>query len=52
MYPQGGVCFPLAYKWYGKFYYGAAHGLAGIVHVLLLCHTVAGVEPVPDGEMM
>ncbi|WVZ86504.1 hypothetical protein U9M48_033268 [Paspalum notatum var. saurae] len=26
---------PLMYEWYGEKYWGAAHGLAGIVHVLL-----------------
>lgn len=26
---------PLMYEWHGKKYWGAAHGLAGIMHVLL-----------------
>lgn len=26
---------PLMYRWHGTRYYGAAHGLAGILHVLL-----------------
>lgn len=26
---------PLMYEWHGKIYWGAAHGLAGIVHVLM-----------------
>lgn len=26
---------PLMYEWHGKKYWGAAHGLAGIVHVLM-----------------
>lgn len=26
---------PLMYEWHGKRYWGAAHGLAGIMHVLL-----------------
>ncbi|KAI3915576.1 hypothetical protein MKW92_042598 [Papaver armeniacum] len=29
-----GTC-PLMYEWHGKKYWGAAHGLAGIVHVLM-----------------
>ncbi|CAH2036528.1 unnamed protein product [Thlaspi arvense] len=31
---RGGGC-PLMYEWHGKRYYGAAHGLAGIMNVLL-----------------
>jgi hypothetical protein len=27
---------PLMYEWHGKKYLGAAHGLAGIFHTLLL----------------
>lgn len=27
---------PLVYEWHGKNYYGAAHGVAGILYVLLL----------------
>ncbi|CEL97459.1 unnamed protein product [Vitrella brassicaformis CCMP3155] len=30
---------PLAYEWHGKCYLGAAHGLAGILQVLLLCRS-------------
>lgn len=26
---------PLMYKWYGERYWGAAHGLAGIMHALM-----------------
>lgn len=26
---------PLMYEWHGKMYWGAAHGLAGIMHVLM-----------------
>lgn len=26
---------PLMFEWYGKRYWGAAHGLAGIMHVLM-----------------
>ena len=29
-----GKC-PLMYEWHGKKYWGAAHGLAGIMHVLM-----------------
>lgn len=29
-----GKC-PLMYEWHGKKYWGAAHGLAGILHVLM-----------------
>lgn len=29
-----GQC-PLMFKWYGEKYWGAAHGLAGIMHVLM-----------------
>lgn len=29
-----GSC-PLMYEWHGKKYWGAAHGLAGIMHVLM-----------------
>ncbi|KAJ7658958.1 hypothetical protein B0H17DRAFT_1096391 [Mycena rosella] len=28
---------PLMWSWYGKRYIGAAHGVAGILHILLLC---------------
>jgi lantibiotic modifying enzyme len=35
---------PLMYEWHGKKYWGAAHGLAGIMHVLM--HT----ELKPDGQ--
>ncbi|KAJ7856661.1 hypothetical protein B0H14DRAFT_2752355 [Mycena olivaceomarginata] len=28
---------PLMWTWYGKRYLGAAHGVAGILHILLLC---------------
>ncbi|OAY72749.1 lanC-like protein GCL2 [Ananas comosus] len=31
---NGGRC-PLMYEWHGKKYWGAAHGLAGIMHVLM-----------------
>ncbi|KAK3427028.1 hypothetical protein EUGRSUZ_F03336 [Eucalyptus grandis] len=31
---KGGKC-PLMYEWHGKKYWGAAHGLAGIMHVLM-----------------
>ena len=31
---------PLRYSWHGKRYVGAAHGLAGIVMVLLQAHEV------------
>ncbi|KAG9440997.1 hypothetical protein H6P81_016851 [Aristolochia fimbriata] len=31
---KGGNC-PLMYEWHGKRYWGAAHGLAGIMHVLM-----------------
>lgn len=33
-YAKGGGC-PLMYEWYGEKYWGAAHGLAGIMHVLM-----------------
>lgn len=32
--PSKGKC-PLMYEWHGKKYWGAAHGLAGIMHVLM-----------------
>lgn len=32
---SGGV--PLMFEWYGNRYWGAAHGLAGILHVLMEC---------------
>ncbi|XP_009357824.2 lanC-like protein GCL2 [Pyrus x bretschneideri] len=31
---KGGRC-PLMFEWYGEKYWGAAHGLAGIMHVLM-----------------
>ncbi|WCJ32158.1 LanC-like protein GCR2 [Euphorbia peplus] len=31
---HGGIC-PLMYEWHGKKYWGAAHGLAGIMYVLM-----------------
>ncbi|KAI3427545.1 uncharacterized protein J3R85_009373 [Psidium guajava] len=31
---KGGKC-PLMYEWHGKKYWGAVHGLAGIMHVLM-----------------
>ncbi|KAI4366081.1 hypothetical protein MLD38_022004 [Melastoma candidum] len=31
---RGGEC-PLMYEWHGKKYWGSAHGLAGIMHVLM-----------------
>ncbi|KAJ7198809.1 hypothetical protein GGX14DRAFT_468927 [Mycena pura] len=33
----GGVAPPLMWSWHGKRYLGAAHGVAGILHILLLC---------------
>eukprot|EP00252_Welwitschia_mirabilis_P026943 TRINITY_DN903_c0_g1_i1.p1 TRINITY_DN903_c0_g1~~TRINITY_DN903_c0_g1_i1.p1 ORF type:complete len:417 (-),score=82.42 TRINITY_DN903_c0_g1_i1:582-1832(-) len=32
-----GMQCPLMYRWHGTRYWGAAHGLAGIMHVLLHC---------------
>lgn len=31
----GGGGSPLMFEWYGEKYWGAAHGLAGIMHVLM-----------------
>lgn len=39
----GGAYPPLMWEWHGKRYWGAAHGLAGILHVLLLARQ-AGVQ--------
>ncbi|KAL9257733.1 LanC-like protein, partial [Drosera capensis] len=33
--------WPLMYEWYGERYWGAAHGLAGIMHVLMECNLTA-----------
>ncbi|KAG5643431.1 hypothetical protein DXG03_000939 [Asterophora parasitica] len=30
---------PLMWRWHGKWYLGAAHGLAGILHMLFMCPT-------------
>ncbi|KAL6883514.1 hypothetical protein ACP4OV_010928 [Aristida adscensionis] len=37
---------PLMYEWHGKKYWGAAHGLAGIMHVLM--HTELGLDEQDD----
>lgn len=35
---------PLMYRWHGTRYWGAAHGLAGILHVLLHFHTLSSED--------
>jgi len=37
---------PLMYEWHGKKYWGAAHGLAGIMHVLM--HTELKLDEQDD----
>ena len=37
---------PLRYEWHGKKYWGAAHGLAGIMHVLM--HTELKLDEQDD----
>ncbi|GAB2242539.1 hypothetical protein Droror1_Dr00019314 [Drosera rotundifolia] len=36
--------WPLMYEWYGERYWGAAHGLAGIMHVLMECNLTAAEQ--------
>jgi hypothetical protein len=36
---QGRLNFPLCWRWHGKIYLGAAHGVSGILYTLLLFHT-------------
>ncbi|KAM3402467.1 hypothetical protein ACQJBY_006387 [Aegilops geniculata] len=43
--PNKGSC-PLMYEWHGKKYWGAAHGLAGIMHVLM--HTELQLDEQDD----
>eukprot|EP00920_Eleutheroschizon_duboscqi_P028741 GHVT01069898.1.p1 GENE.GHVT01069898.1~~GHVT01069898.1.p1 ORF type:complete len:371 (+),score=18.75 GHVT01069898.1:264-1376(+) len=35
---------PLMYKWHGELYLGAAHGMMGILFMLMHCTTIMGVQ--------
>ncbi|CAD7698222.1 unnamed protein product [Ostreobium quekettii] len=41
--------FQLMYSWHDSFYLGACHGLAGILHILLMCPSEVA-QALPGGE--